>query len=197
MAETTTDLHDVSPDARHLPAAMRDPGEFDLRRALGEFATGVTIVATADDAGPVGFACQSFTSLSLSPPLVLFTVMKTSRTWPRIEETRRFGVSVLTEEQESVSAAFGRRGADKFSHGTWSTSPLGNPVLHGCAIWLDCTLEAVHEGGDHHIAVGRIDSLGVREDARPLLYHRGSYARVSAPGTDAPDGERWRQRPSV
>ncbi|WP_448852797.1 flavin reductase family protein [Corynebacterium sp. 335C] len=191
------DGHSATPAAGELPEALRRLDEMSVRRALGEFATGVTIIATEDAAGPVGFACQSFSSLSLDPPLVVFTVMRTSRTWPRIEGTGRFAVNVLTEEQQDVSAAFGRRGEDKFAHGTWSSSPLGNPVLHGCAIWIDCTVEAVHDGGDHHIVVGRISDIGHRADASPLIYHRGGYARVVAPGDDAPEGERWRQRPSV
>lgn len=180
-----------------LPQALTPLDEMSIRRALGEFATGVTVIATSDEEGPAGFACQSFSSLSLDPPLVVFTVMRASLTWPRIEATGRFAVNVLAEAQQDVSAAFGRRGADKFAHGTWAESPLGNPVLHGAAIWIDCTVEAVHPGGDHHIVVGRISGIGHRADASPLIYHRGGYARVVAPGDDAPEAERWRQRPSV
>lgn len=178
------------------PQPLENLNEMSLRRALGEFATGVTIVAT-DDGEPSGFACQSFSSLSLNPPLVLFTVMRTSRTWPRIEATKRFAVSVLTEDQEDVSVAFGRPGGEKFATGTWSLSPLGNPILHDCAIWIDCTVEAVHAGGDHRIVVGRVKTIGHRADSKPLLYHRGSYAQLIVPGRDAPAEERWRQRPSV
>lgn len=178
------------------PAALETLDEMSIRKAFGEFATGVTIVAT-DDGERVGFACQSFSSLSLNPPLVLFTVMRSSRSWPRIEATGRFSVSVLTEDQEEVSAAFGRPGGEKFAVGEWSSSPLGNPVLHDCAVWIDCTVKAVHDGGDHRIVVGRVESIGHRADSRPLLYHRGSYARVVDGGVDAPATERWRQRPSV
>ena len=180
-------------DAR--PAPLETMDEMSIRKALSEFVTGVTIVAT-DDGEQVGFACQSFSSLSLDPPLVLFTVMKTSRSWPRIEATGRFSVNVLTEEQGDISAAFGRRGPDKFEHGRWSTSPLGNPLLHGCAVWIDCTVDAVHDGGDHHIVIGRIAGMGHRADSRPLLYHRGSYAKVVSAGRDAPADEGWRPRPS-
>lgn len=178
------------------PAPMETMDEMSIRKAFGEFATGVTIVAS-DDGAPVGFACQSFSSLSLNPPLVLFTVMKTSQSWPRIEATGRFSVSVLTEDQRDVSAAFGRRGPDKFAHGEWTRSVLGNPLLRDCAVWIDCTIEAVHEAGDHYIVIGRVAEIGHRADSRPLLYHRGSYANVVAAGQDAPADERWRQRPSV
>lgn len=186
--------HMTNPETRPAPLATLD--EMAIRKALGEFATGVTIIAS-DDGEPVGFACQSFSSLSLTPPLVLFTVMKTSRSWPRIRAAGRFSVNVLTEAQQDISAAFGRRGPDKFAHGRWTRSNLGNPLLGDCAVWIDCTIEDVHEAGDHYIVVGRVAEIGHRADARPLLYHRGSYANVAAAGEDAPDGERWRQRPSV
>ncbi|MFC3850414.1 flavin reductase family protein [Corynebacterium hansenii] len=178
------------------PAPLETMDEMSIRKAFGEFATGVTIVAS-DDGEPVGFACQSFSSLSLNPPLVLFTVMNTSRSWPRIRATGRFSVSVLTEAQRDISAVFGRRGRDKFEHGEWTRSALGNPLLRDCAVWIDCTIEDVHEAGDHFIVVGRVAEIGHRADSRPLLYHRGSYANVVAAGEDAPADESWRQRPSV
>lgn len=198
MADDDTGEHaDRTHPAHELPATVPRLDELHIRRALGEFATGVSLVTTSDGNGPAGFACQSFSSLSLDPPLVLFTVMRTSRTWPRIAEAGRFAVNVLAEEQRPLSEAFGRRGADKFAHGTWAASPLGNPVLHGCVIWIDCELIAVHDGGDHHIAVGRIRDLGHREKAKPLVYHRGSYAGLAAAGRDAPADQLSRQRPSV
>lgn len=179
--------------------ALQPTSDFDelaIRRALSEFATGVTIVAT-HDGEPVGFACQSFSSLSLEPPLVLFTVMKSSQSWPRIKATGRFSVSVLTEDQQGLSTAFGRRSPNKFEHGTWAMTDLGNPVLDDCAVWFDCTLDAVHEAGDHFIVVGALKTIGRRDAAKPLIYHRGSYARVVAAGADAPNEQKWRQRPSV
>lgn len=184
-------------EAHATPSALATLDEMSIRRALSEFATGVTVVTTSGPGGPYGFACQSFSSLSLNPPLVLFTVMKSSRTWPHIEASGTFTVNVLTEEQKSVSAAFGRRGEEKFSHGHWEASPLGNPVLGGCAIWIDCTVDAVYDGGDHHIVVGAIKDIGHRQDSCPLVYHRGSYAKLTASGVDAPASEPWRQRPSV
>lgn len=171
--------------------------EIAIRRALSEFATGVTIVATTEGGERVGFACQSFSSLSLEPPMVLFTVMKTSRSWPRIEKSGTFSVNVLSEEQQEYSVAFGRRSVNKFEYGSWSESPLGNPILEDCAVWIDCTVADVHEGGDHWIVTGDIKSIGHRGDRKPLLYHRGSYSRVVASGEDAPVEQQWRQRPSV
>ncbi|WP_297452906.1 flavin reductase family protein [uncultured Corynebacterium sp.] len=171
--------------------------EMSIRGAMSEFTTGVTIIATEDDGERYGFACQSFSSLSLTPPMVLFTVMKTSRSWPHVKNSGRFSVNVLAEDQEDISAAFGRRNGEKFKMGTWTRSELGNPLLHGCSVWIDCTVVDVYEGGDHWIVTADIVSIGKREEINPLIYHRGSYARVSHPGTDAPIEQKWRQRPSV
>ncbi|MDO5030619.1 MAG: flavin reductase family protein [Corynebacterium sp.] len=171
--------------------------EMSIRGALSEFTTGVTIVATEDDGEKYGFACQSFSSLSLNPPMILFTVMKTSRSWPHIKKTGTFSVNVLAEDQEAISAAFGRRNGEKFNTGQWSRSELGNPLLRGCSVWIDCNVADVHEGGDHWIVTANIVAIGVRDEVNPLIYHRGSYARVAHAGVDAPYEQKWRQRPSV
>ncbi|AUN39108.1 flavin reductase family protein [Tsukamurella tyrosinosolvens] len=153
-----------------------------FRHVMGQFCTGVTIIATSDAAEkPVGFACQSFAALSLDPPLVLFCPMKTSRTWKHIEASGKFAVSVLGQEQESVSAAFGRSVDDKFDGLRWTPSPLGNPTIDGSLTWMDCTLENVLDGGDHHIAIGRVHHLGDVDDAKPLLFYRGAYLSTNHP----------------
>jgi 3-hydroxy-9,10-secoandrosta-1,3,5(10)-triene-9,17-dione monooxygenase reductase component len=151
------------------------------RRALGHFCTGVTVIATTDAAGePVGFACQSFAALSLDPPLVLFCPGKNSRTWPAIEAAGVFSVNVLAHDQQDVSAVFGRAGADKFSSVAWSPAPSGAPVLDGVLAWLDCRLERVTDGGDHHIAIGRVTTLRNADNGRPLLFFRGAYTATEA-----------------
>jgi len=104
---------------------------------------------------------------------------------------------VLAEDQEDISAAFGRSNGEKFKTGKWTRSELGNPLLHGCSVWIDCTVVDVYEGGDHWIVTADIVAIGKREEINPLIYHRGSYARVSHPGIDAPVDQKWRQRPSV
>ena len=155
------------------PGAV-DPARF--RRALGHFCTGVTVVAAiADDGEPVGFACQSFAALSLDPPLVLFCPGKSSRTWPLIEAAGSFCVNVLSHEQRDVSMVFGRAGSDKFAAVDWSPAPSGAPVLNGALTWIDCSVESVHDGGDHHIVIGRVRTLGEPVNGRPLLFYRGAY----------------------
>jgi len=150
-----------------------DPGV--LREVLGHFASGVTVVTAVTDDGPIGFTCQSFSSLSLEPPLVAFAPARTSRTWPRLREIGQFCVNVLAEGQDDLSQRFARSGPDKFDGAQWTLSPHGNPVLDGVVAWIDGELWAEYDGGDHTIAVARVLDLGAHPDRHPLLYHRGSY----------------------
>ncbi|MEU8992224.1 flavin reductase family protein [Streptomyces sp. NPDC048558] len=162
----------------------------EFRRVLGNFASGVAVVtapATAVDpqsaaaapqgAAPAGFACQSFSSLSLDPPLVAFMVGRTSTTWPRIACAGVFCVNVLSAGQGELCRAFAVSGADKFAGVTYDAAPVsGSPRLAGTLAWIDCTIHAVHTGGDHLIVVGRVDALGASEgDEAPLLFHKGRF----------------------
>ncbi|MGW2931389.1 flavin reductase family protein [Streptomyces sp. NPDC001156] len=173
------------PELRCVRADERAPvdqGEF--RRVLGGFATGVTVVTApaADGApAPAGFACQSFCSLSLAPPLVAFMVGRTSATWPRIARAGVFCVNVLGAGQGELCRAFAVSGADKFAGVAYDAAPVsGSPRLAGAAAWVDCTIHTVHTGGDHLIVVGRVDALGTGEAAGgPLLFHRGRFARLA------------------
>ncbi|MCX2730439.1 flavin reductase family protein [Saccharopolyspora sp. NFXS83] len=151
-----------------------------FRRVLGRFCTGVTVVAGMDGERPVGFTCQSFAALSLEPPLVLFCPGRTSRTWPLLAESGRFCVNVLADRQEAVSTAFGRGGVDKFAEVGWHPGPSGSPVLDDVLAWADCTVEAVHEAGDHYVVIGRVQALGEGGARNPLLFYRGAYAGVRA-----------------
>jgi len=153
-----------------------DPNEF--RSVLGNFATGLTIVTAMTDDGPVGFTCQSFSSLSLDPPLVLLCVSNTSSTWPRIRADGRFCINVLAAHQHQLSTKFARSRSDKFSGVDFRLSPNGSPTLPGAAAWIECQLEAEHEGGDHTIVVGAVLNLGANEGADPLLFHRGRYSKA-------------------
>ncbi|MBT2364679.1 flavin reductase family protein [Streptomyces sp. ISL-10] len=154
-------------------------GGGDIRRVLGHFATGVTVVTTHDAEGPAGFACQSFSSLSLDPPLVVFMVGRTSMTWPRIARAGAFCVNVLAEDQGALCRGFAVSGGDKFAGVGHSPAPVtGSPMLDGVAAWIDCTVRAVHTGGDHLIVVGRVDALDARDEAMPLLFHRGRFGRL-------------------
>jgi 3-hydroxy-9,10-secoandrosta-1,3,5(10)-triene-9,17-dione monooxygenase reductase component len=168
------ELRCVTDDER----APVDQGQF--RRVLGTFATGVTVItapAAEGEPGPAGFACQSFSALSLDPPLVVFMVGRTSTTWPRIARAGVFCVNVLAAHQGELCRGFAISGRDKFAGVPYDASPVsGSPRLTDAAAWIDCTIHAVHTGGDHLIVVGRVDGLGTDEgEAAPLLFHRGRF----------------------
>lgn len=149
-----------------------------FRTVLGQFCTGITIITTLDDGEPVGFACQSFAALSLDPPLVLFCPTKASRSWAAIERSGTFCVNVLAEEQQSTCARFGSREPDKFAGIDWTKSPLGSPILDGSLAHIDCSVESVHDGGDHWVVFGRVSSLSEIKEQRPLLFYRGQYTGI-------------------
>ncbi len=147
----------------------------EMRRVMGQFCSGITIVAGFTDGdAPVGFACQSFASVSLDPPLVLFCVATTSRSWPLIQTSGRFAVNVLAEEQQEVCATFGRPGRDKFADLSWKRTEWG-PSIDGVLATVLCDVDAVHRAGDHDIVVGRVRQLWTAADSGPLLYFRGRY----------------------
>jgi flavin reductase (DIM6/NTAB) family NADH-FMN oxidoreductase RutF len=146
-----------------------------LRDVLGHFASGVTVVTALTAGGPAGFTCQSFSSLSLDPPLVAFAPARTSQTWPALREIGRFCVNVLAEGQDDVSQNFARSGVDKFAGVRWAPSTHGSPVLDDVVAWIDGELWAEYDGGDHSIVVARVLDLGADPDRRPLLFHRGTY----------------------
>ena len=154
------------------PHQIVDPAA--MRRVLGSFATGVVVVAGEDAGEPVGFACQSFASVSLDPPLVLFCVANTSASWPRIARSGRFAVNVLAADQVEVGARFGRSGGDKFAGLDYRSSAWG-PVLEGVLSTVLCTVEDVHAAGDHQIVVGRVQSLLTHREDGPLLFFRGAF----------------------
>jgi len=159
-----------------------DPARY--RHVLGHFCSGVTIVTAMshepEPPGPVGFTCQSFAALSLDPPLVVFSVGRGSRSWPRIEHSGAFCVNILTTEQEALSRVFAISGADKFAGIDWSPSLVtGSPRLPGSLAWVEGTVEAVHPGGDHHIVIGRVRALDVAEsDTPPLLFYASSFRQL-------------------
>lgn len=147
----------------------------DLRKALGTFATGVTVVTTITSAGePRGFTANSFTSVSLDPPLVLVCLAKTARSCPDFCEAKHFLINILTEAQRDVAAAFGSPQGQRFDVVDWKPTPIGNPLIADVAAWLDCDSHDVIEAGDHFILVGRIVKYHYGTD-NPLGYCRGTY----------------------
>ena len=162
-----------------------------FRQVLGQFCTGITIITTLRDGVPSGFACQSFAALSLDPPLVLFCPTKVSRSWQAIEASGKFCVNVLTERQRAICERFGSREPDKFAGVDWHPSPSGCPVLDGSLAHIDCTVGSVHDGGDHFVVFGSVQSLSEPPAVkpRPLLFYRGEYTGIE-PDKNTP--ARWR-----
>jgi flavin reductase (DIM6/NTAB) family NADH-FMN oxidoreductase RutF len=154
--------------------------EARFRDVLGHFATGVTVVTAIEEGAPVGFTCQSFTALSLDPPMVALAPGKSSTSWPRIAKAGAFCVNILAAGQEALGRTFAVSGGDKFDGVAWHAGPeRGAPVLEGVLAWVECTLEAIHEAGDHELVTGKVLALGVGE-GRPLLFYRSSFGTFSA-----------------
>ncbi|WP_119304902.1 alpha/beta fold hydrolase [Dongia deserti] len=146
-----------------------------LRRALGAFATGVTVVATKQrDGGPRGFTANSFTSVSLDPPLVLVCIAKSASSYVVFSEADSFAISVLAEHQRDTSGLFASKAADKFERASWHVSGNGNPVISGATAWFDCRKHSLVDAGDHAILIGRVVDFG-DTPANPLGYCRGAY----------------------
>ena len=123
-------------------------------------------------------AVSSFTSVSLDPPLVAFLPGKTSSTFPVIAERGTFCVNVLAAGQEQVCRALSVPGRDKFADVAWHPGPHGDPVIDRVVAWISCTIDAVHDAGDHHIVVGRVDDLEAGTAPSPLLFFRSQYGHL-------------------
>lgn len=159
-----------------------EPARF--RDVLGHFATGVTIVTAIDGDDLVGMSANSFSSVSLDPPLVLFCAALTSTTYPRIRRAGRFTISVLAEDQVDTARIFAVRGIDRFAAVEWSPAPSGGPIMDGCLAWLDCALDAEHLAGDHLIVVGRVLACEAYAMRHPLLFFRSTFGvERPAPGS--------------
>lgn len=149
-----------------------------FRAALGQFATGITVVTTRDHAGHLlGLTVSAFCSVSLHPPLILVCVDARSETHAAFMESRLFGVSVLAEDQDPLSERFARRGRAKFADLHMITGPHGAALLPGALAQLECGLAAAHPAGDHTIYVGHVLSASAHP-GRPLVYHAGAYHPV-------------------
>lgn len=155
----------------------------DMRKAAGQFLTGVTVVTTLDrDGNPAGLTANSFTSVSLHPPLVLVCVGKDANTIEAFEAGNGFVVHVLGAEQEDVARRFAEKGIDRFAETTWHPGLHGLPVLPGSASVFECGLAHTYEGGDHLLFLGRVERLAYRDDEPATLgYFRGRYITSPMP----------------
>ena len=150
-----------------------------LRDALGCFATGVTVVTCVDAAGePAGLTVNSFTSVSLDPPLLLVCLAKPAASAGALIEASHFAVNVLQTGQQPASITFSTRVEDRFGSTPWSCGEAGAPILKDSLGVFECERFAVYDGGDHHILVGQVVKASFDTGLDPLLYFRGRYRRL-------------------
>ena len=159
----------------------------ELRRACGQFATGVTVVTVCDGDGLRGMTANSFTSVSLDPPLILVCVISGSEGADHITTNGVFAVNILSAEQEPLSRYFSSRdrpkGRDAFAEVSHRTGASGSPILTAAAAALDCRLHSTYEAGDHQIFIGEVLELELLDGHRPLVFHGGKYALLQEAAT--------------
>lgn len=160
-------------------AAEVDPREF--RNALGMFATGVTVVTTVNAAGrPIGLTCNSFSSVSLKPPLILWSLSLYSPNLQAFLQAPYFAVNILAAEQEALSKRFSTAMKDRFADLDWIAGEGGIPLIKGSAAQLQCRNETRHYSGDHVVLIGQVLKF-VYRDAEPLVFVRGRYRELADP----------------
>jgi flavin reductase (DIM6/NTAB) family NADH-FMN oxidoreductase RutF len=149
----------------------------DIKKALAQFATGVTVVTTrAADGSPTGLTVNSFNSVSLDPPLVLWSIALKAQSLAAFRTCERYLVHVLAVNQLDVAGVFATRGADKFGTTRWKPNAAGLPLLEGCVAWFECGNRRQYDEGDHVILVGRIDEFAIL-GGEPLIFHDNRYVR--------------------
>lgn len=160
------------------------PNPEAFRRAMGRFATGVTVITIPEDEDRVhGMTANAVTSVSLDPLLVLVCIDHRAHTLALLQQRKQFGINILTEEQETLSRYYAR--PDRDHQGAlrlgvrYRYTQRGTPMLEECLAWLDCRVVATHEAGDHTIFIGQVEELFVGE-GRPLLFYGGRYRRLDA-----------------
>lgn len=149
------------------------------RDVFGHLPTGVVAVTAFGPEGrPLGMACNSVSSVSLEPPLVLFCPAHSSTTWPGIRDSRTLCLNILAEDHADLSRRFARRGVDRFAGLAWHARQAG-PAIDDAVAWIECEIEDEHQAGDHLIVVARVLSLEANEGRSPIVFFRGDYGRIA------------------
>lgn len=150
-----------------------------LRQAFGRFATGVTVVTTAGAAGPVGITANSFTAVSLDPPLLLWCPAKASQRHETFVGAPRFALHVMGAGQDAISRAFATT-ADAFDRCAHSISEHGVPLLEGCPVRFECAIRDRIDAGDHTVIIGLVEQVSLGDGAEPQVFLGGEYGRFTA-----------------
>lgn len=187
----------AKPELMTTPVDPDGPTALEFRRAMGSFASGVTVITGSEGEEPVGFACQSFASVSLEPPLVLFCADHKGRAWPRMREFGRFCANVLGERQSDLCARFGSSKGSKYEGLAWERSRWGTPALPDVLLRVHAEVGDVHVCGDHDIVIGRVLEVEAVTEQRPMIFFRGGFGvdRHEPPRPDEHDlwvwGDHW------
>jgi flavin reductase (DIM6/NTAB) family NADH-FMN oxidoreductase RutF len=165
-------------------SAPASPGHVNLdpmtlRRAFGTFPTGVAVVAAKLEHAPIGMTANSFTSVSLNPPMVSICIARTSTTWPKLRCAQRIGVNVLSARQHTVCQQLASRTEDRFQGLDWEATASGSISFEGACAWFDCSLDQEIEAGDHRIAVLRLHDLRANPEAEPLVFHVSTFRTLN------------------
>jgi 3-hydroxy-9,10-secoandrosta-1,3,5(10)-triene-9,17-dione monooxygenase reductase component len=168
------------PDLAAVPDPEIDPGRF--REVLGRFATGVTLITARVDGAPHALVANSFSSVSLRPPLVSFCPSRASLTWRKMRSARRFGVNILGEQHEAFVERAAAPGADRFAGLGYELTAGGVPAITDAVAFLECVIEDEHPAGDHWIVVGRVQGLELHRDRDPLVFWASSFGAFAPRG---------------
>ena len=148
----------------------------DFRKALGTFATGITVITTTlKNSAPVGITVNSFSSVSLEPPLVLWCLDNEADSYDIFAKCSNFAVHILHQDQEAISQAFSTKNNNRFADLDWEAGEFGSPILKDYASCFQCETEISYAGGDHIILLGRVKAIATNKDKSPLIYHDGNY----------------------
>lgn len=151
----------------------------ELRNALGRFATGVCVVtAMSEDQQALGITANSFSSVSLDPPLVLWSLQNNSDVFDKFSRPAHFAINILSTEQQPLSNQYSRKGQHELDPSHYRQGKYGAPVLRQALVTFECNLHATYEAGDHLIIVGRVTDMHQRPSGEPLLFYSGRYREV-------------------
>ncbi|NLY65913.1 MAG: flavin reductase family protein [Alcaligenaceae bacterium] len=163
-----------NPGIKIIESGVPDEDIRTFRKCLSQFATGVTVMTASNGTEMAGMSVNSFASLSLEPPLVLWSIRKESASLRIFQEARHYAVNILSDNQADISNLFSKSTEDKFSKASWFKGILGAPLLNGVICTLECSLENTIDGGDHLILIGRVKHY-TRYNGTPLLFYQGRY----------------------
>ena len=150
-----------------------------LRKVLGRWATGVTIATTmSDDEKPHGLTVNSFTSVSLDPPLVLFCIAKDAGSLPHFLQNQYFAINILNSNQSQISGKFAAHNIDRFENIEWQKGEFGAPLINEALGLIECQFYEAYEAGDHHIIIGKVEKANFDQSKEPLLYYQGQYQKI-------------------